>query len=71
MDELHQEFVELIALLQTAEDSELPRLLQAMQTHLQHHFAEEDGWMLSTSFPAARLPYRRACSRAQVRGRSP
>lgn len=51
MDELHEEFVELIALLQTAEDSELPSLLQAMQTHLQHHFAEEDQWMLSTSFP--------------------
>ena len=51
MDELHEEFVELIALLQTAEDSELPGLLQAMQTHLQHHFAEEDQWMLSTAFP--------------------
>ena len=51
MDELHQEFVQLIALLQTAEDSELPSLLQAMQTHLQHHFAEEDQWMLSTGFP--------------------
>ena len=51
MDELHEEFVELIALLQTAEDSELPSLLQAMQTHLQHHFAEEDQWMLSSGFP--------------------
>lgn len=51
MDELHEEFVEIIALLQTAEDSELPKLLQDMQTHLQHHFAEEDEWMLSTSFP--------------------
>ena len=51
MDELHEEFVKLIALLQTAEDSELPSLLQAMQTHLQHHFAEEDQWMLSTAFP--------------------
>ena len=51
MDELHEEFVELIALLQTAEDSELPSLLQAMQSHLQHHFAEEDQWMLSTGFP--------------------
>ena len=51
MDELHQEFVQLIALLQTAEDSELPSLLQAMEAHLQHHFAEEDQWMLSTGFP--------------------
>ena len=30
MDELHEEFVEIIALLQTAEDSELPKLLQAL-----------------------------------------
>lgn len=51
MDELHEEFVKLIALLQTAEDSELPSLLQAMESHLQHHFAEEDQWMLSTGFP--------------------
>lgn len=51
MDELHEEFVELIALLQTAEDSELPSLLQAMESHLLHHFAEEDQWMLSTGFP--------------------
>lgn len=51
MDELHEEFVELIALLQTAEDSELPGLLQAMEAHLQHHFAEEDQWMLSSGFP--------------------
>ena len=51
MDELHEEFVELIALLQTAEDSELPSLLQAMEAHLQHHFAEEDQWMLSSGFP--------------------
>lgn len=51
MDELHEEFVELIVLLQTAEDSELPSLLQAMESHLQHHFAEEDQWMLSTGFP--------------------
>ncbi|MDR3066666.1 MULTISPECIES: bacteriohemerythrin [Comamonas] len=51
MDELHEEFVELIALLQTGEDSELPGLLQAMESHLLHHFAEEDQWMLSTGFP--------------------
>ncbi|KGG90129.1 bacteriohemerythrin [Comamonas thiooxydans] len=51
MDELHEEFVELIALLQTAEDSELPSPLQAMESHLQHHFSEEDQWMLSTGFP--------------------
>ncbi|MEN2386041.1 hemerythrin domain-containing protein [Comamonas sp. A7-5] len=51
MDELHEEFVKLIALLQTAEDSELPSLLQAMESHLQHHFAEEDQWMLNTGFP--------------------
>ena len=60
MDEIHEEFVQLVGKMQEAadeqlpellEDSELPSLLQAMQTHLQHHFAEEDQWMLSTGFP--------------------
>jgi len=51
MDEIHEEFVGLIGRLQTAHDAQLPELLQAMEVHLQHHFAEEDQWMLSTAFP--------------------
>ena len=51
MDEIHEEFVQLAGQLETASDAKLPELLQAMETHLQHHFAEEDQWMLSTNFP--------------------
>ncbi|WP_043007794.1 bacteriohemerythrin [Comamonas testosteroni] len=51
MDELHEEFVQLAGQLECAGDEQLPALLQAMESHLQHHFAEEDQWMLSTGFP--------------------
>ena len=51
MDDIHQEFVDLIGQLETADDAQLPALLQAMEVHLQHHFAEEDQWMNSTAFP--------------------
>ena len=51
MDDIHQEFVDLISQLETASDTQLPALLQAMEVHLQHHFAEEDQWMNSTAFP--------------------
>lgn len=51
MDDIHQEFVDIISQLETADDAQLPALLQAMEVHLQHHFAEEDQWMNSTAFP--------------------
>lgn len=51
MDEIHQEFVQLAGRLECASDEQLSGLLQTMETHLQHHFAEEDQWMLSTGFP--------------------
>ena len=51
MDDIHQEFVDLISQLETTSDTQLPALLQAMEVHLQHHFAEEDQWMNSTAFP--------------------
>ena len=51
MDDIHEEFVQLAGQLETASDAQLPELLQAMEVHLHHHFAEEDQWMLSTSFP--------------------
>ena len=51
MDDIHQEFVDLISQLEIADDAQLPALLQAMEVHLQHHFAEEDQWMNSTAFP--------------------
>ena len=51
MDEIHQEFVDLISQLETADDAQLPALLQAMQVHLQQHFSQEDDWMNGTAFP--------------------
>lgn len=51
MDEIHQEFVQLAGRLETASDEQLSGLFQTMETHLQHHFAEENQWMLSTGFP--------------------
>lgn len=51
MDELHQEFVDLTRQLQAAGDGQLPGLLQAMECHLQQHFAEENQWMRETAFP--------------------
>lgn len=51
MDDIHQEFVDLIGQLQTADDAQLPALLQAMEVHLQHHFTEENQWMEQTAFP--------------------
>lgn len=52
MDEVHQEFVTLVAKLQTATDAVLPRLLDTFATHVQAHFGAEDEWMVQTDFPA-------------------
>jgi hemerythrin-like metal-binding protein len=51
MDELHEEFVDLARGLQAATDIQLPAALQAMERHLQQHFAEENQWMRETAFP--------------------
>lgn len=51
MDQIHEEFVQLIARLQVARDDELPELLSTMEVHLQAHFGEENTWMRDTEFP--------------------
>lgn len=51
MDVLHEEFVDLTRQLQAADDTQLPALLQAMETHLQQHFNDENQWMRDTAFP--------------------
>ncbi len=53
MDAIHQEFEDLLAQAASATDVSLPQLLDALQTHLQAHFDEEDRWMRETDFPAA------------------
>ncbi|HBW63407.1 bacteriohemerythrin [Comamonas kerstersii] len=51
MDDIHHEFVDLIGQLELAEDAQLPTLLEAMEAHLQQHFAEENQWMEESQFP--------------------
>lgn len=52
MDDIHKEFVECLAALQTAADGEdfLARL-DDMIAHTEEHFAQESVWMKATSFP--------------------
>jgi hemerythrin-like metal-binding protein len=52
MDRCHAEFVDVVAALQAAPDAQLPARLAAVKAHLQSHFAQEDGWMTVTGFPA-------------------
>ena len=51
MDGLHQEFVELVAAIQTAPDAELVDRLAALAAHCESHFEEENRWMRETEFP--------------------
>lgn len=51
MDHLHEEFVDIMGRLQSAQDTELADLMGELALHLQQHFAEEDHWMEETQFP--------------------
>ena len=51
IDEVHQEFVDLIGQMQRAEDAALPALLAEFAVHLKQHFEMENEWMVSTEFP--------------------
>jgi len=52
MDEVHREFVDTVQALQTAQDADLPRCLEALVAHARSHFEAEDLWMVETDFPA-------------------
>ncbi len=52
MDKVHHEFVDSVAAMQHADDSELPALLDAFAAHAQAHFDSENAWMVQTEFPA-------------------
>lgn len=52
MDTTHREFVELVNTILQAPDADIPKLLDELITHSQHHFSQEDHWMTSTDFPA-------------------
>jgi hemerythrin-like metal-binding protein len=50
MDQTHVEFVDLLALVQQAEDADLVSRWQTLVEHTEAHFAQEDRWMLATGF---------------------
>lgn len=50
MDQTHVEFVDLLAVVQQAEDADLVMHWQALVEHTEAHFAQEDRWMLATGF---------------------
>ncbi|MDO8249556.1 MAG: hemerythrin domain-containing protein [Rhodoferax sp.] len=52
MDAVHREFVDTVQALQTAQDADLPRCLEALVAHARSHFETEDFWMVETDFPA-------------------
>jgi len=51
MDDIHEEFLDLIEQLQSAPDHCLPERLERMQAHLVAHFDQENTWMEETAFP--------------------
>lgn len=51
MDDVHEDFVGLVARMQAATDEALPALLDEFAVHLKHHFELEDRWMVETEFP--------------------
>jgi hemerythrin-like metal-binding protein len=53
MDETHQEFVALLARVETADDTQLVAAWRALVDHTADHFGREDAWMRSTGFSSA------------------
>lgn len=51
MDQVHQEFADLVGRMQQAADDELAPLLDAFATHTRAHFEMENQWMTETVFP--------------------
>jgi hemerythrin-like metal-binding protein len=52
MDDVHEEFVEIVGAMQRAKDEELAGLLESFTVHAQAHFDAENAWMVETDFPA-------------------
>lgn len=53
MDSIHQEFVELLAEVESATDFGLLSAWQSLVEHTEAHFAQEDRWMVATRFFAS------------------
>lgn len=52
MDDIHEEFVEIVHAMQVVADGALPALLARFAVHAERHFSEEAAWMNSGDFPA-------------------
>ena len=50
MDDIHHEFIDLLAAVNRADDASVQSAWSALVEHTDHHFAQEDAWMLSTRF---------------------
>jgi hemerythrin-like metal-binding protein len=53
MDSTHQEFVELLATVESASDGALLAGWQDLVAHTDEHFKREDRWMVETRFAAS------------------
>ncbi|HMN93785.1 MAG TPA: hemerythrin domain-containing protein [Hydrogenophaga sp.] len=53
MDEVHRDFVDLLAVAQSAGDDALPAAWLAVVEHTEQHFGREDEWMKRTRFSSA------------------
>jgi hemerythrin len=54
MDDTHREFVDCVDQMLRVDDKGLPRALEAFAAHAQHHFADEDRWMVQSAYENAR-----------------
>jgi hemerythrin-like metal-binding protein len=52
MDGIHAEFQALLDAANSPGVADWPLLIDRIDAHLRHHFAEEDRWMRETDFPA-------------------
>lgn len=50
MDDTHREFVDLLAAVERADDTQLLAQWCVLVDHTDQHFGQEDAWMLSTRF---------------------
>ncbi len=53
MDDIHREFVALLAQMQVAESSQLTQHWQTLLKHTERQFRTEDEWMRKTRFSSA------------------
>jgi hemerythrin-like metal-binding protein len=53
MDTTHQEFVDLLARVESASDQALTAAWQTLVDHTDEHFSREDAWMTATGFAPA------------------